>query len=85
MLHAFVDGAANKRAERDEYGRYKLVFPFDLSGRKEGIKVSNAASRDPGWSGWLNTAAAAVSSDGTAVVDALSKRRTRTRRRCSSG
>ncbi len=36
VLRAFVDGAANRRAEMDEYGRYKLVFPFDLSGRKGG-------------------------------------------------
>ena len=36
VLRAFVDGAANTRPEMDEYGRYKLIFPFDISGRKGG-------------------------------------------------
>lgn len=37
VMRAFVDGAGSgARAETDEYGRYKLVFPFDISGRKGG-------------------------------------------------
>ena len=37
VIRAFVDGAGSgARAEMDEYGRYKLVFPFDISGRKGG-------------------------------------------------
>ncbi|MCR4666744.1 MAG: type VI secretion system tip protein VgrG [Desulfovibrio sp.] len=37
VIRAFVDGAGSgSRAEMDEYGRYKLVFPFDISGRKNG-------------------------------------------------
>ena len=36
-MRAFVDGAGSgARAETDEYGRYKLIFPFDISGRKGG-------------------------------------------------
>lgn len=37
VMRAFVDGAGSgARAETDEYGRYKLIFPFDISGRKGG-------------------------------------------------
>lgn len=37
VIRAFVDGAGSgARAEMDEYGRYKLLFPFDVSGRKQG-------------------------------------------------
>ena len=37
VIRAFVDGAGSgSRAEMDEYGRYKLLFPFDVSGRKQG-------------------------------------------------
>ena len=37
VMRAFVDGAGSgARAETDEYGRYKLVFPFDISGRRGG-------------------------------------------------
>ena len=37
VIRAFVDGGGSgARAEMDEYGRYKLVFPFDISGRKGG-------------------------------------------------
>ena len=37
VMRAFVDGAGSgARAETDEYGRYKLVFPFDISGRSGG-------------------------------------------------
>ncbi|MCR5220360.1 MAG: type VI secretion system tip protein VgrG, partial [bacterium] len=37
VIRAFVDGAGSgARAEMDEYGRYKLIFPFDVSGRKAG-------------------------------------------------
>lgn len=37
VMRAFVDGAGGgARAETDEYGRYKLVFPFDVSGRSGG-------------------------------------------------
>ncbi|MBO4793775.1 MAG: type VI secretion system tip protein VgrG, partial [Deltaproteobacteria bacterium] len=37
VIRAFVDGAGSgARAEMDEYGRYKLLFPFDVSGRKAG-------------------------------------------------
>lgn len=37
VIRAFVDGAGSgARAEIDEYGRYKLLFPFDISQRKNG-------------------------------------------------
>ncbi len=37
VLRAFVAGdGSGARAETDEYGRYKLTFPFDLSGRTGG-------------------------------------------------
>lgn len=37
VIRAFIDGAGSgSRAELDEYGRYKVVFPFDLSGRQKG-------------------------------------------------
>ena len=37
VIRAFVDGAGSgARAELDEYGRYKLLFPFDISGREKG-------------------------------------------------
>ncbi|MDO5483975.1 MAG: type VI secretion system tip protein TssI/VgrG, partial [Desulfovibrionaceae bacterium] len=37
VIRAFVDGAGSgARPELDEYGRYKLLFPFDISGRKDG-------------------------------------------------
>ncbi len=37
VIRAFVDGAGSgSRAEMDKYGRYKLIFPFDMSGRKKG-------------------------------------------------
>ena len=37
VIRAFVDGAGSgARAEIDEYGRYKLLFPFDISERKNG-------------------------------------------------
>jgi|GEM_PF-3223305 type VI secretion system VgrG family protein len=37
VIRAFVDGAGSgARAEMDQYGRYKLLFPFDVSGRKGG-------------------------------------------------
>lgn len=37
VIRAFVDGAGSgARAELDEYGRYKLLFPFDISGRSRG-------------------------------------------------
>ncbi len=37
VMRAFIDGAGSgARAERDGYGRYKVVFPFDNSGRKAG-------------------------------------------------
>lgn len=37
VMRAFIDGAGSgARAETDEYGRYKLVFPFDVSGRRGG-------------------------------------------------
>ncbi|MDR3300683.1 MAG: type VI secretion system tip protein VgrG [Candidatus Accumulibacter sp.] len=37
VIHAFVDGASDgSRPEIDAMGRYKLMFPFDISGRKAG-------------------------------------------------
>lgn len=37
VLRAFVAGdSTGTRAEMDEYGRYKLTFPFDVSGRTGG-------------------------------------------------
>ena len=37
VLRAFVAGdSTGARAEMDEYGRYKLTFPFDISGRTGG-------------------------------------------------
>ncbi|MBQ9537206.1 MAG: type VI secretion system tip protein VgrG [Desulfovibrionaceae bacterium] len=37
VVRAFIDGAGSgARAEMDGYGRYKLVFPFDVSGRSKG-------------------------------------------------
>ncbi|MDR2673746.1 MAG: type VI secretion system Vgr family protein [Opitutaceae bacterium] len=37
VIHAFIDGASDgSRPEIDAYGRYKLLFPFDVSGRGEG-------------------------------------------------
>ncbi|MDR2637839.1 MAG: type VI secretion system tip protein VgrG, partial [Zoogloeaceae bacterium] len=37
VIHAFIDGASDgSRPEIDEYGRYKLLFPFDVSGRRDG-------------------------------------------------
>ena len=37
ILRAFVDGGGSgARAELDEFGRYKLLFPFDVSGRSRG-------------------------------------------------
>ena len=36
-LNAKVDGAGSGQyAELDELGRYKVILPFDLSGRKDG-------------------------------------------------
>ncbi len=35
-LNAKVDGAAAGHAELDGQGRYKVVLPFDVSGRKDG-------------------------------------------------
>ncbi len=36
-LNARIDAAGSgKYAELDEYGRYKVILPFDLSGRKDG-------------------------------------------------
>ncbi len=37
MLSAHIDAAGSgKYAQLDKYGRYKVILPFDLSGRKEG-------------------------------------------------
>ena len=37
VLNAFVDGGgAGLRPEMDEFGRYRLIFPFDVSGRDKG-------------------------------------------------
>ncbi|MDR1276661.1 MAG: type VI secretion system tip protein VgrG [Candidatus Accumulibacter sp.] len=37
VIHAFIDGASEgSRPEIDAMGRYKLMFPFDVSGRREG-------------------------------------------------
>lgn len=36
-IHAFIDGAGSgARPELDSYGRYKVIFPFDISGRTAG-------------------------------------------------
>lgn len=53
VLRAFVAGdGTGARAEMDEYGRYKLTFPFDISGRKGG----NASC-------WIRRAQAQVGKD----------------------
>ncbi len=37
VMRAFIDGAGSgARAERDSWGRYKVAFPFDVSGRSAG-------------------------------------------------
>ncbi|GHU17238.1 hypothetical protein FACS189475_00740 [Betaproteobacteria bacterium] len=37
VVHAFIDGAkADARPELDSLGRYKILFPFDISGRSKG-------------------------------------------------
>ncbi|MBO4335124.1 MAG: type VI secretion system tip protein VgrG, partial [Desulfovibrio sp.] len=37
VIRAFVDGAGSgARAEMDSFGRYKILFPFDISGRSAG-------------------------------------------------
>lgn len=37
VIHAFIDGAGSgARPELDEFGRYKVLFPFDISGRQKG-------------------------------------------------
>jgi type VI secretion system VgrG family protein len=37
VIHAFIDGASDgSRPEIDEFGRYKLLFPFDISSRRDG-------------------------------------------------
>lgn len=37
VIHAFIDGAGSgARPEMDTYGRYKVLFPFDISSRKDG-------------------------------------------------
>ncbi|MEG2005504.1 MAG: type VI secretion system tip protein VgrG, partial [Bilophila sp.] len=37
VIHAFIDGAGSgARPELDEHGRYKVLFPFDVSARKDG-------------------------------------------------
>ena len=36
VLHAFVAGGSGNTAYMDEFGRYKLYFPFDVSGRSAG-------------------------------------------------
>lgn len=37
VIHAFIDAAGSgARPELDEYGRYKILFPFDVSGRNQG-------------------------------------------------
>lgn len=53
VLRAFVAGdSSGARAEMDEYGRYKLTFPFDVSGRSGG----NASC-------WIRRAQAQVGKD----------------------
>lgn len=37
VINAFIDGAGSGvRPELDEYGRYKVIFPFDISSREAG-------------------------------------------------
>ncbi len=37
VIRGFIDGAGDSsRPEVDEYGRYKVIFPFDTSGRDKG-------------------------------------------------
>lgn len=37
IIRAFIDAAGSgARAEMDGYGRYKVLFPFDISGRNQG-------------------------------------------------
>ncbi|MDR1888611.1 MAG: type VI secretion system tip protein VgrG [Zoogloeaceae bacterium] len=37
VVHAFIDGAkTDARPELDSLGRYKILFPFDISGRGQG-------------------------------------------------
>ncbi|GHU17242.1 hypothetical protein FACS189475_00750 [Betaproteobacteria bacterium] len=37
VVHAFIDGAkTDARPELDSLGRYKILFPFDISGRSKG-------------------------------------------------
>lgn len=37
VIHAFIDGAGSgARPELDAFGRYKVLFPFDISGRQKG-------------------------------------------------
>jgi len=41
VMHAHIDAAGSgEYAEVDEQGRYKVVLPFDLSGRKDGLASS---------------------------------------------
>lgn len=37
VIHAFIDGAGSgSRPELDAFGRYKVIFPFDISTREKG-------------------------------------------------
>lgn len=55
-MNAFVDGKEDSSyAEMDEYGRYKVVLPLDLSGRKEG-KASRFIRMAQPYSGFPATA-----------------------------